>query len=83
MGLEDDRQNEYGRYGPEANRLRIRFDFGNGIGEAQFVRVCEKCGGFVKVNEVIRANDITGLHPEPNAVCSKCGPTRMLFEGFF
>jgi ribosomal protein S26 len=51
-------------------------------GGAQFVPVCEKCGRFVKADKTIRVNEITGLHPGPNADCSKCGRTRMLFEGF-
>ena len=49
---------------------------------ATFVPVCEKCFRFVKPHKTIRVNDGWGLHPEPNADCSKCGPTRMLFEGF-
>ena len=49
---------------------------------ATFVPVCEKCGRFVKANDVIHCNDITGLKDEPNAQCKKCGPTKMLFEGF-
>lgn len=50
-------------------------------GDAVFVPVCEKCGRFVKANETIRVNG-NGLADEPNAICSKCGPTKMLFEGF-
>lgn len=50
-------------------------------GDAVFVPVCEKCGRFVKANETIRIN-ANGLADEPNATCSKCGPTKMLFEGF-
>jgi hypothetical protein len=48
---------------------------------AQFIPVCEKCGRYVKAHKTIRVNG-EGLHPEPNADCSKCGPTRMIFEGF-
>lgn len=51
-------------------------------GGAVFVPVCETCGRFVKANDIVRINEETGLHPEPNATCSKCGPCRMLFEGF-
>jgi len=54
----------------------------NGIGVAVFVPVCEKCGRFVKKDETIAAGE-SGLSPEPNATCSKCGRTWMLFEGFF
>lgn len=51
-------------------------------GDACFVRVCEKCGRFVKADEIILVNEISGLSPDPNATCSKCGRTHMLFEGF-
>lgn len=48
---------------------------------ATFVPVCETCFRFVKRDETILMND-EGLHPGPNATCSKCGRTNMLFEGF-
>ena len=51
-------------------------------GMAVFVPVCEKCHRFVKPNKTIHTN-MEGLKDEPNAVCSKCGQTKMLFEGFF
>ena len=51
-------------------------------GGATFIRVCEKCGRIVKPNKYIRVNDLHGLKDEPNAMCSKCGPTNMLFQGF-
>lgn len=50
-------------------------------GGATFVPVCEKCGRFVKADTQIFEGE-SGLSPEPNATCSKCGRTRMLFEGF-
>ena len=60
------------------------YEFHPEIGTACFVRVCEKCGRFVKANDSIRVNLFEGgLIDEPNAICSKCGPTKMLFEGFF
>jgi len=59
------------------NTRRIQYE-----GGATFVPVCLKCGRFVKANGRIRENDVVGLKDEPNAVCSKCGPTKMLFEGF-
>ena len=68
--------------GEYENMPRLTVEFGDQIGTAVFVRVCENCGRFVKANDVIRANDWTGLHPEPNAMCAKCGPTHMLLEGF-
>lgn len=52
------------------------------FGDACFVPVCEVCGRFVVPHAVIRFNEATGLKDEPNAECSKCGPTKMLFEGF-
>lgn len=51
-------------------------------GGACFVPVCEKCGRFVKADKTILVNEIQGLSKEPNATCSKCGRTHMLFEGF-
>lgn len=50
-------------------------------GGATFVPVCETCFRFVKADAEILAGD-AGLHPGPNATCTKCGRTRMLFEGF-
>ena len=50
-------------------------------GDAQFVPVCAKCFRFVKADATIRVGAITILH-EPNATCSKCGRTEMLFEGW-
>ena len=52
------------------------------VGNATFVRICETCGRFVVADNTILVNDVQGLHPGPNAKCSKCGRTRMLFEGF-
>ena len=60
------------------NTRRISYKSG-----AQFIPVCEKCGRYVKPNKSIKVNDSTGLKDEPNAKCSKCGNTKMLFEGFF
>jgi hypothetical protein len=50
-------------------------------GGATFVPVCTQCGRFVKADGAILEND-HGLSPEPNATCSKCFRTRMVFEGF-
>ena len=61
---------------------RITYDTEDG-GKAVFIPVCEKCHRFVKSAKSIRVNDISGLVDEPNAVCSKCGETKMIFEGFF
>lgn len=51
-------------------------------GGATFVPKCIKCGRFVKPNEVIRFDGF-GVKDEPNAVCKRCGPVKMIFEGFF
>lgn len=52
------------------------------LGGATFVPVCEKCGRYVKADDIIRASEGQGLSPETNATCAKCGRTRMIFEGF-
>lgn len=49
---------------------------------AQFVPVCEHCGRFVKPDKLAWVNEATGLKNMPNAECSRCGRTRMIFEGF-
>lgn len=51
-------------------------------GRATFVPVCKGCGRFVKSNETIRIKMET-VADEPNAMCSRCGQTQMIFEGFF
>ena len=60
------------------NTRRIQYD-----GGATFVPVCENCGRFVKSDETIRVNELTGLSDEPNATCKKCGRVHMIFEGFY
>ena len=59
------------------NTRRICYDEG-----ATFVPVCVKCGRYVIADESIEINDARGLRKQPNATCSKCGRTEMLFEGF-
>lgn len=63
-------------HGPDAPRIAYE-------GGANFVRVCENCGRFVKADGIIRVHEDYGLKDEPNATCSKCGRTKMLFEGFY
>jgi hypothetical protein len=46
-----------------------------------FIPVCQTCCRFVKADPMIKINE-TGLIPEDNATCSKCGRTKMIFEGF-
>jgi hypothetical protein len=63
------------------NTRRVVFENG-----ATFVPVCEKCFRFVKPGEVyFRGPDGEGGLVEnlPNAICKRCGPTKMLFEGFY
>lgn len=60
------------------NTRRIQYD-----GGATFVPVCIKCGRFVKHDATIMVSEGMGLKDQPNADCSKCGRTEMLFEGFF
>lgn len=61
---------------------RVTYDCGE-IGLAQFVPVCVTCSRFVTQNETIRVSEVGGVSAAPNAICKKCGPTHMLFEGFF
>lgn len=48
---------------------------------ASFVPVCQNCSRFVKADKAIRFNG-RGDPEEPNATCSRCGRTSMLFEGY-
>lgn len=49
---------------------------------ATYVPVCERCGRFVHADPFIRINGLGESDREHNATCSKCGRTRMLFEGY-
>ncbi len=59
-------------YGPKFRRIEYE-------GGAIFVPVCRQCGRFVKADEEAYVNDLK----KPNATCSKCGRTHMLFEGYY
>ena len=59
------------------NMRRVSYE-----GGAQFIPVCEKCFRFVKADDEILINELSGLNDQPNATCSKCGRTKMIFEGF-
>ena len=60
------------------NVRRVSYD-----GGAVFVPVCVRCGRFVKPDDkILTTYDGLGIDKRPNATCSKCGRTRMLFEGF-
>lgn len=53
-------------------------------GDAHFVPVCQKCGRFVKADDVIEFLEYSEQPSEaPNAMCNKCGRTNMIFEGFY
>ena len=59
---------------------RVVYGKGTDYDGATFVPVCETCGRFVKAGRVtFRGGTVSD---DPNATCSKCGPTHMLFEGF-
>lgn len=61
-----------------ANTRRIQYE-----GGACFVPVCKNCGRYVKADETVVSDDDHGLHPQENCLCSKCGRSHMVFEGFF
>lgn len=50
-------------------------------GGATFVPKCERCHRYVTPPATVKTGP-AGLSPEPNAVCTRCGPTHMLFQGF-
>ena len=52
-------------------------------GGAIFIPVCEKCHRFVKADDHITLDGFGNLYDETNATCSKCGRTKMIFEGFY
>jgi len=45
-------------------------------GQLVFVPRCEKCMRFAKPDATVKGPD------GPNATCTKCGRTNMLFEGY-
>ena len=49
---------------------------------ATFVPVCTKCSRFVTADKAIWISEEKGLSEKPNATCTKCGRTWMIFEGF-
>jgi len=66
--------------GEYENMHRITYGEGEYEG-ATFVQVCERCGRFVKADKMMRFQGGT-LADRPNATCTKCGRTKMIFEGF-
>lgn len=66
------------------NMRRVTYgDENDSVGIAQFVPVCQQCGRFVKADDQIAVNEITGLKDQSNGTCKKHGRIKMLFEGFF
>lgn len=59
------------------NTRRVVYDEG-----MTFVPVCMKCGRFVKAPKKMRT-DYQGQPKGNHAKCSRCGPTQMLFEGYY
>ena len=57
-----------------------RIIYGDG---ATFIRRCARCCRFVKAPESMNFNGLEEYVEEDNAVCSKCGPTHLIFEGFY
>jgi hypothetical protein len=53
-----------------------------GSNGASFIPVCEKCSRLVKADPVLIVHGDGRVKDVPNATCSKCGRTRMLFEGY-
>lgn len=61
---------------PEEKRLV----YGDG---AIFVRRCKKCNRFVKAPKTMLFNGLGNYIEENNTICSKCGLTTLIFEGFY
>ena len=57
-----------------------RLKYGDG---AMFIRRCAKCCRFVKAPQTMNFNIDGQYIEEDNAICSKCGPTHLIFEGFY
>lgn len=55
----------------------IRYENG-----ATFIPVCEICKRFVKAPKTIQVNGLDQIK-EPIVDCKKCGPTKMIFQGYY
>ncbi len=69
----------------------MTFDYANNsvwvsYGGLTFVRVCPKCGKFVKADPEITVNEELpadqGCNAKENATCKRCGRVRMPCEGW-
>jgi len=63
---------------------RVSYKFTN-WGEALFLRVCPKCGRFVRAAERCGGGYEGGWKfvPVATATCSKCGEVKLRFEGWY
>ena len=50
---------------------------------ATFIPRCERCKRYVRAPESVKFNGLGYLVEESNIDCSKCGKTKMIFEGYF
>lgn len=57
-----------------------RIIYGDG---GMFLRRCKKCCRFVKAPESMIFNGFGNYVETENTVCFKCGPTSLIFEGFY
>ena len=58
----------------------IRLIYGDG---AMFLRHCAKCCRYVKAPKTMNFSKLTERYiEEDNTICSQCGPTHLIFEGF-
>ena len=65
----------------ESMRRVVYGDKNSEYAGATFVPVCARCFRFVKADKTMRFQHNT-VSKKPNATCTKCGRTTMLFEGF-
>ena len=63
------------------NLRRVAYNCGE-EGQAVYLPVCPTCGRFVKADGSITTNE-EGVVDKTNATCSRCGPVKMPFDGFF
>lgn len=57
--------------------------YGEGAEVLAFVRLCPNCGRFIKADEEVRINGFDQWIEAENAVCSKCGRVKMIFDGYW
>ncbi|MCL2832106.1 MAG: hypothetical protein FWD78_02955 [Treponema sp.] len=60
------------------NTPTVRFESG-----LVLIRQCPHCGRFIKIDDQIWENDVTGLKDAPNATCKKCGRVKAYDLGYF